>query len=159
VPRRPPSSTKGTERGGYDLYYGLLDPTNQKIRYVGRSVRPLDRCYEHLQLYNLALAHPRRLWIEGLLDRGLKPELVILEELEGRINIDLPVYKDPARARIHAAEEGWIRRLLEAGHPLTNVRGTTPREDTPEQVLSRAKKRGRERVAALGVHRDELNAG
>ncbi len=97
--------------------YALVDPETKRVRYVGRSARPERRFAAHLSEVK-TYRRPKDRWIRDLLDRGLKPALVILEELEGHLSS----YGMTGDTRhIAHAERRWIRRLLEAGHPLTNA--------------------------------------
>lgn len=67
--------------------YGLRDPFNRKMRYIGKSVNPHTRYKRHL--WESAVKRPTRKsnWIRNLTARGAKPELVILDEVEdGLIN-------------------------------------------------------------------------
>lgn len=91
--------------------YGLVDPRNQAIRYIGKSVNPKARFAAHLTQYSLKQRSHKNNWINGLLKLGLKPELEIIDEIDERDD--------------WAAEEiRWIARLrnLAPGYPpLTNA--------------------------------------
>lgn len=69
------------ELEGKPVYiYGLRDPETHLIRYIGKAENPKARLSGHLR--DKANCH-RVHWIQGLLARGLKPEVVIIEKIEG----------------------------------------------------------------------------
>ena len=84
--------------------YGLIDPDSQQIRYIGKSIRPLQRLQNHMnERSNCHRSH----WLQNLKARGLMPELVILEEIRG----EWPWQE---------AERYWIARAKSLGWPLVN---------------------------------------
>jgi len=57
--------------------YGLVDPRDKRVRYVGKSLSPTKRLEVHLKdKCNLGKA----LWIEELQKHKLKPEIIILDK-------------------------------------------------------------------------------
>lgn len=84
--------------------YGLVDPDTGGIRYIGKSIRPLERLGNHLN--DKSKCH-RAHWLAGLVARGLRPQLVILEWLT-----ESEDWK--------AAERTWIARGKSLGWMLTN---------------------------------------
>ncbi len=74
--------------------YGLIDPRDQKVKYVGRTKQdPHLRFISHLSFYNRNKSNSNKhLWLKDLYP--LVPELIILETVE------------PCEAI--AAEEKWI---------------------------------------------------
>lgn len=85
--------------------YGLVDPETGKMRYVGKSNNPKVRYQCHLQDKN---TNPHKTaWIRGLSERGLKPELVILEET--------------TQKQWEERERYWIKRYRDEGAPLVNI--------------------------------------
>lgn len=65
--------------------YGLLNPATGELRYVGRSVQPATRLKQHIgsvRWEKYQRIHLTR-WIAQLLDQGLTPEMIILEEGPG----------------------------------------------------------------------------
>lgn len=61
--------------------YGLIDPRNGELRYVGKAVDPQKRLWIHLSIArtnrygSLHVKH----WIQSLLAVGLRPEIEVLE--------------------------------------------------------------------------------
>ncbi len=99
--------------------YALLDPRTNDTRYVGQSNNPEARLYGHLDARALAprgqrqAPTPMQVWLKELRDIGLKPDVVVLEEVG--------VGSNPL-----AAERKWIARLYAEGAELFNreVSGT-----------------------------------
>jgi hypothetical protein len=73
--------------------YGLTDPRDAFIRYIGISNNVYRRFREHVQ-HPYSPSH-KDTWIHGLLEQGMLPGLVILEIVQGEAS---------ARER----EEYWI---------------------------------------------------
>ena len=84
--------------------YGLRDPRDSQIRYVGKSNDPRHRLRGHLSRRGGTYA---RNWIGSLLSDGIRPELVILEEV--------------SKKRWKVAEQAWIQYLRRLGCKLTNL--------------------------------------
>lgn len=61
--------------------YGLVDPRNTAIRYVGKSIKPRQRYSTHLQPSQLKNDNRKNIWIRELLCLALKPELVMLDTI------------------------------------------------------------------------------
>lgn len=71
-----------TERIGRNLIYGLIDPRNQCLRYIGKTHKRREiRLAEHISeaeeggkgyVYN---------WIRSLLAQGMEPEIFVLERV------------------------------------------------------------------------------
>ncbi|OQB16591.1 MAG: GIY-YIG catalytic domain protein [Parcubacteria group bacterium ADurb.Bin192] len=85
--------------------YGLKDPETQEMRYVGKSNNPASRYSQHMQ--DKTSNKHKWNWIKQLADKGLKPELVIIEEV---------LYK-----KWEERERFWIKEYAEAGAPLVNI--------------------------------------
>jgi hypothetical protein len=85
--------------------YGLVDPRNSAIRYVGKSIRPKERLKDHIQRASRSRRRKAR-WINSLCAIGLQPQLVYLEE-----TID-EFWED--------RERWWIKHCKELGYDLTN---------------------------------------
>jgi group I intron endonuclease len=61
--------------------YGLIDPRNNQIKYVGWSSNPQRRYKEHLYVSSLETNSHKNNWIKKLLGNNLKPYMIILEEI------------------------------------------------------------------------------
>jgi hypothetical protein len=67
------------------MIYGLLDPRDGHLRYVGMSVDPWRRLRDHvLERARLARGAPapksdRVRWLASLVEVGLAPQLLVLE--------------------------------------------------------------------------------
>jgi hypothetical protein len=84
--------------------YGLRDPRNFALRYVGKADKPECRLKKHLTEKG---SFHRCQWIAQLKSLGLAPELFIIEE----------VPKD----RWQELERFWIQHYRESGCDLTNT--------------------------------------
>lgn len=62
--------------------YGLVDPRTDEIRYVGKSIDPWKRLKSHIKetSYKEKKNYHSKCWIKQLLNEGLEPNLVIIEE-------------------------------------------------------------------------------
>lgn len=90
---------------GKKIYiYGLCDPESGLIRYIGKSIRPNERLTNHMN--DQGTCH-RTNWLRSLKSKGLKPNLVILQELP-----DDAIWQD--------AEKAWIAYGRSQGWPLVN---------------------------------------
>lgn len=58
--------------------YGLQDPLTQELRYVGATNNLQRRMVAHLS--SSRKTHKER-WVRSLLDRGLKPDIFVIEEI------------------------------------------------------------------------------
>lgn len=62
--------------------YGLLDPRDNSIKYIGKAVAARIRYFQHLQTSDNG-SHNNELlkaWLIKLMDLGLRPQLIIIEE-------------------------------------------------------------------------------
>lgn len=136
--------------------YGLYCPTSQQVRYIGKSNKPAHRFRQHvnrvkqlrthrslgLGCQNNHKADKQDEWIDGLLEQGLEPSLVIFEEV-------------PAQADIwRAAERKWIRHMESQGHQLLNVVGLAANDE--EEIVRKGVELGRKLAKALDVDPTEL---
>src|SRR5215218_5074386 len=128
--------------------YGLRCPIEDKIRYVGKADdpekrygTPAPRSRRDLGAGPHAMPSPKQAWIKKLRDKGLRPDMVILEEVSTET------------ATWRAAERRWIAHLLTEGHPLTN--SSVLRKGVASR-LSWYATRGRKLAAALEVDPAEL---
>lgn len=62
--------------------YGLVDPSDNRIRYIGKSNNPQKRLYEHHQIKRLKTHTHKNNWIKSLLKLNLKCKIVVLEECD-----------------------------------------------------------------------------
>lgn len=119
------SKEKGPTRQKVILYtmYALLEPNTTNVRYVGCTVNPKERMYNHKTAVRYR-SDPVALWVADLLQRGLSPQVIILEET-------------PDQTR----EAFWIAHYKHLGHSLTNLSaggagnpGWTHPEDVREKI-------------------------
>lgn len=63
--------------------YGLFDPRNSELRYIGKTIEELKKRFKnHLYEANKS-NHPRKnAWIRSVLLSRLKPEIVLLDSVE-----------------------------------------------------------------------------
>lgn len=87
--------------------YALSDPISGEVRYVGKSFDPEGRLDGHIKDCRRGNTYSAR-WIRSLINRGLTPNLNILEKVPGL---------DSWEAR----EIFWIATLRKAGCRLTNL--------------------------------------
>lgn len=60
--------------------YKLIDPRDQKVRYVGVTIRKLsERLSQHCSEARNHIGTHKRYWIKSLLEEGLKPIISIIE--------------------------------------------------------------------------------
>ena len=85
--------------------YALKDPRDNCIRYVGRSDNPTDRYHRHV--YDATPNRYKARWMQGLLNSGYKPRLIILEKVDVVLRLE--------------AEKHWIDLGYQRGWPLTNI--------------------------------------
>lgn len=90
---------------GKTYIYGLQDPRDGLIYYVGKSNRPEYRLRQHLK--DETTNRNKALWLGDLKVASIKPVLVILEETDAQ---------DWA-----TAERRWIAKGRADGWPLTNI--------------------------------------
>jgi hypothetical protein len=115
------------------LIYGLVDPRNGHLRYIGKSSSGLKRPRYHSWPSCLKRETSYKTnWIKGLVAAGLNYQVVVIQELDGPEGLG-------------EVETGWIRYFRETGHPLTNLtdggEGGYLSEDTRRKIS--AKSRGR----------------
>ena len=59
--------------------YGLVDPRNDEIRYIGKTIKPKSRLHAHItESKRLNVIHHRANWIRKLTSLGLKPKITFL---------------------------------------------------------------------------------
>lgn len=60
--------------------YALIDPRNDHVRYIGKANNPKDRYKNHFNSTRDKNTHKRN-WINSVRKDGLRPELVIIDEV------------------------------------------------------------------------------
>lgn len=65
---------------GVTYIYGLREPDTQLVRYIGKTIDPHRRWLNHLCEKSKTR---RAYWVQSLERRGLRPEMVIIEEIFG----------------------------------------------------------------------------
>ena len=106
--------------------YMLLDPRTDLVRYVGKTIQPPEkRLNAHMnERSNCHRVH----WLQQLKSLGLKPELIILEEIKG----EWPWQE---------SERYWIKYFKTLGHVLTNnTSGGDGVPDLPPETRERLSK-------------------
>lgn len=124
--------------------YGLFDPRDNALRYVGKTIKPKTRLWEHV--YNSRKRETDKdKWIAELIELGLSPTFEILEQT------DEEGWPD--------AEKMWISKSIADGCDLFNVSegGPNPpdwagRKQSPEHIQKRVEKR---RANGNYVHSEE----
>ncbi len=142
--------------------YGLLCPAENKIRYVGKSDKPVERLRAHLSEmrcwrirrlgYRDQRGHANNVklnWLNELDQRGLTPELVILETLPWE-SVEIPLHK----ANWRKAEMRWVEFLFSKGHPLVNREVCL--SASSEVLMREAIERGRNLALSLGLSPSEF---
>lgn len=134
------------------IIYGLFDPRDGELRYIGKSEAGLKRrLAEHLMPSYLATPSHKNSWIKGLLAEGVQPVGVVLQRLS-------------TSAELCDAERYWIAFFRAQGCRLTNMtdggEGLVGLAKSPETIAKmRAAKLGRKlsaetrakmRASALG---------
>lgn len=99
--------------------YGLCAPGDDTVRYVGQAGYVEDRLQKHVYAAKTG-GTPVREWIRSLLERGEKPEAVILVSDAGYLR--------------NATESAWIYELGKAGQ-LLNVHVRT----RPDNIMDFAR--------------------
>lgn len=90
------------------LIYGLFDPINGELRYIGRSSSGLERPKRHSHSSELVLDKAYKgNWIRSLLKKDLKPIIGIIQTFN--VETDL-----------NAAEMYWIKYFRDQGCGLVN---------------------------------------
>lgn len=69
-------------RVGRYLIYGLLDPRDRSLRYVGKThMRRERRLERHLEAAEIGRMAPVSAWIRGLVAEGLRPHIFVLRRV------------------------------------------------------------------------------
>lgn len=95
--------------GRLTYIYALSEPETGAIRYVGKTSRsPAKRLAQHICRTSLTPKRHSCRWIAGLVNRGLKPAMEVLEIV-------------PDDGDWQAAERRWISYYRESGASLVNL--------------------------------------
>jgi hypothetical protein len=100
--------------------YGLVDPRDEKIYYVGSAVNPRKRLTQHLQLTGQNIK--KDAWLRDLHSIQLVPSIRILE-------------RDVLSNNRNETEKRWIKQLIGEGMPLHNI-ASTARALNPYQRIA-----------------------
>lgn len=87
--------------------YGLFDPRNLELRYIGRASNPRNRLYRHVHEAKVSTITHKNAWIRGLLNNRLYPAIEVLEEC--------------TEENWQEVEQAWIAEAREKGAKLLNV--------------------------------------
>ena len=107
--------------------YGLTHPRTGTVRYVGKSTQNVGhRLANHeYKARSCRTRTPVGFWIRGLIGRGLRPKLIVLEVVR--------------RGSWQKAERRWIAKFRAEGHRLLNVNaggnGAHARLELPARVV------------------------
>lgn len=96
------------EFSGRYLLYGLVDPRNSELRYVGMTTYGLLRTRKHRTPSGNKGNEHRAKWIRKLLANGFEPQVIVLEEFSSPDGL-------------YEAEQRAIDFYKEAGFRLTNA--------------------------------------
>ena len=102
------------------IYY-LICPIDGKVRYVGKSSNPQRRYKQHITKLDRLLT-PKRMWLESLFKKNLKPICKVVEKCDndeqGRIReqFNVTLHKDTV-LNIHSPEKG--KKSFEGRYPKT----------------------------------------
>lgn len=100
---------------GYTYIYGLVDPRDSRIHYIGKSDQVIRRWEDHLA--DKSDTRKTR-WLQGLQAVGITPVVVILDALAIVRNTDTgEVFAPPW----WVIERQWIATGARYGWPLTNT--------------------------------------
>jgi hypothetical protein len=89
--------------------YGLIDPTDNEIKYIGQTKFKLEKRYkEHIRncKYDLTKNQKIYMWINGLIKKDLYPTINLIEEVD--------------YTKLNIREEYWIKHYNKTGK-LTNT--------------------------------------
>lgn len=108
--------------------YALVDPETKQIRYIGKTVSGMKRPRDHSKPSELKRNTHKTHWIRTLIEKGLKPEIIVLQHHE-------------SKEELNQSEQDWIARYKELGSPLTNATeggegnvGWKPNNDTKQKM-------------------------
>ena len=99
VPKRTP------QQAGYVAIYGLQDPRDDEIRYIGKTVDPKQRHGQHL----LTTVNRVRSWIDDMALTGHVPIMIILDVVDSNCS------NDSERSWIMQFDDGNLLNSSEGG--------------------------------------------
>lgn len=114
------------------IIYALVDPRNQRIRYIGKTSNAERRLYEHIAEGRRPSTHRTR-WINQLTRAGIEPILIELEEV--------------TQENWQERERFWIQHYKQEGHSLTN--GTDGGDGIVNPSVELRSKRSQYRKSAI----------
>lgn len=120
--------------------YGLIDPRTDCLRYVGKTTSIAKRYSRHCNPRRSDRSH-RGCWLRGLRDLGLRPSIVVLEEVND--------------ADGSLVERFWIASLRASGADLVNACDGGEGGATRTGHISTAQHRANIAKARLGIRPDE----
>jgi len=124
---------------GKVFIYGLVDPRNGEIRYIGKTDNPPERLRGHQKDKKIT---KKRSWIVSLRRKGLKPVLVILQKV--------------SKEKWREAERFQISFFRQRGFDLTNSTDGGDGVDNPT-LETRQKMRDAKRGISLSEeHREKI---
>jgi len=88
------------------VIYGLVDPADGRIRYIGQAIRPRARLGRHRR--DLSGVTHRQNWIRSVRDAGRTVEMVVIDECQ-------------TQAEANQLETHYIALLRTMGFDLTNT--------------------------------------
>ena len=144
----------------YGYVYGLYDPQTNELRYIGQTTMLLWRRLAcHLSPSVLARPSHRTHWLQGLLDRSLRPTIKPLAEATSKEELDCLEVQHIAAARERGErlvnlEPGGNTPSLEHRAKLAALKRGVPRTAETKAKIS-ASKKGRKLSAA---HREKVVA-
>ncbi len=117
--------------------YGLIDPRDRTLFYVGKANDPMQRTRTHMTPTALKATSPKAAHMRSIMDAGLQPEMVILERV--------------SKGDAPAAEERWIATFRATG-TLKNVSAHCSQTDITGR-LNRASSRTPDELLRFRTHR------
>lgn len=107
---------------GRYLIYGLLDPRDDTLRYVGKThKRRENRLADHIEDTIEGSTAPVHIWIRELLNLDLEPKVFVLKRLEAFEN-----WRDGEKKEI-SRWSNWPKSKLPFDHPPQTRKSVTVR--------------------------------
>jgi DNA-binding XRE family transcriptional regulator len=132
-----------TKNDGTATIYGLVDPRTGELRYVGSTTLPVNqRLTSHMRDHDNKSPSPKEVWIRGLKEQGLRPQVVEIESCSVEYRDDRELF--------------WIRHYQDSGCSLVNVVGlyvplktTETPVDAPQTTLEGRREFARKYMADI----------